>query len=522
MNEKNKDKNEINHLIINDDENLSNNFLLNKKSFREDVIPNENNEKNSDNDKKENEEFEEKNDEDNADDECEENNDDESGDEENHIILSIFKGIKGKEKWYAKKKNVPPSTNELDKNIISEVMKEKMNSEVITMLELKETFISPFSNNYIGIKELSNGYFFILFDNIFYIIEPTTLKKLNNNESLQKYFSIGSIFISYFEQINDELIGIVALDFLLIVKYDNKEVTFFQEIPTKATIFKSFPSENLIIINEFIHNNEKKLNILYYYLFDGKTSQYQLQKKEEVDFSKFGQEIIEFCNNFSYISNVKKLKNGKMILFTFSTILLEEKQKFDDLDRSFYERECGIILDIYFYENKELSLIYRKKCKQNFIYDDDISDSYDFQRIPQIWSDRNIRINEEEKQICFFIPNLNKDYMVIYDPKKIKHRTFENSDELKYNYYYDENSKLYFLEKSNGLNAQYFSIYDSGKLINNIYLPYFFSDIIPTKKGFLFGVIRNARTDYNFYSHLGRYAPSKTILTNLCLLKYTI
>lgn len=242
MNEKNKDKNVINNIIINDDENLSNNFSLNKKSFREDIIPNENNEKNSDNDKKENEEFEEKNDEDNADDECEENNDDESGNEENHIILSIFKGIKGKEKWYAKKKNVPPPNNELDKNIISEVMKEKMNSEVITMLELKETFISPFSNNYIGIKELSNGYFFILFDNIFYIIEPTTLKKLNNNESLQKYFSIGSIFISYFEQINDELIGIVALDFLLIVKYDNKEVTFFQEIPIKATIFKSFPS----------------------------------------------------------------------------------------------------------------------------------------------------------------------------------------------------------------------------------------------------------------------------------------
>ena len=57
MNEKNKDKNEINNIIINDDENLSNNFLLNKKSFREDVIPNENNEKNSDNDKKEKEEF---------------------------------------------------------------------------------------------------------------------------------------------------------------------------------------------------------------------------------------------------------------------------------------------------------------------------------------------------------------------------------------------------------------------------------------------------------------------------------
>ena len=37
MNEKNKDKNEINKIIINDDENLSNNFLLNKKSFREDI-----------------------------------------------------------------------------------------------------------------------------------------------------------------------------------------------------------------------------------------------------------------------------------------------------------------------------------------------------------------------------------------------------------------------------------------------------------------------------------------------------
>ena len=105
---------------------------------------------------------------------------------------------------------------------------------------------------------------------------------------------------------------------------------------------------------------------------------------------------MEFCNNFNYISNIKKLKNGKMILFTFSTLLFEEEEKFDDLNRSFYERECGIILDIYLYENKELSLIFRKKYEQSFIYDDDISDSYDYNRIPQIWSDRNIRINEED------------------------------------------------------------------------------------------------------------------------------
>ena len=148
---------------------------------------------------------------------------------------------------------------------------------------------------------MSNDYFFILFDNIFYCISSTKFKILNNNKSLQKYLEKENILFLDFEQINDEF-------FLLIVKYDKNEVTLFQEISIKPTIIKSFPSENLIIITDYIHEKEKDLNILNYYVYDEKKSQYQFQKKEEIDFSQFGEELKNFCCFFNFIGNIKKWK----------------------------------------------------------------------------------------------------------------------------------------------------------------------------------------------------------------------
>ena len=67
------------------------------------------------------------------------------------------------------------------------------------------------------------------------------------------------------------------------------------------------------------------------------------------------------------------------------------------------------------------------------------------------------------------------------------------------------------------------SIFDSDKLfIKSIFLPYYFSEIIYLKKRYLLGVIKNTLTVYSFYRHLGRYAPSKSVHTNVCLIKYSL
>ena len=506
--------------------NDKNKILLNKKTYREDIK--ENNEKEEKNNS-ENEEIEEpeeksnKNDEKdseiNEDVEGEENNDDESGDE--GFLINLFKGLKGKEKWYCKKENVPKPKYELDKNNLPEKLNEQVNSEVVTMLQLKETFNSPFDNNYIDIKELSNDYFFILFDNIFYCIGSKKFNILNNNESLQKYFGKENILFSDFQQINDELIGIISSKFLLIVKYNKNELSFFQEISIEPSIIKSFPSENLIIITEYVHEKEKDVNILNYYAYDEKKSQFQFQKKEEIDFSKFGEEIKQFCCYFNLIGNIKKLKNGKILFFTISTILFEEKQNFEFLVGSFYERDCEIFLNIYSYENKELSLIYKNNYFQHYVYNY-VNKNFFFDNTLKFWNDRNIRLNEENKEIHFFIQYLYRDIQVNYETKERKRKQFEES-ELTMNYIYDDKAKLYFIERNNGMDEQMISIFDSDRLfIKNIFLPYYFSDIIYLKKGYLLGVIKNTLTVYSFYCHLGRYAPSKSVHTNLCLIKYSI
>ena len=84
-------------------------------------------------------------------------------------------------------------------------------------------------------------------------------KILNLNESIKKYSGF-----KFFEEINNELIGTTANNFVLIVQINNKEVKFFQEIEIKAGMLKSFPNENLIIINEY--EEEKWINLLNYYM----------------------------------------------------------------------------------------------------------------------------------------------------------------------------------------------------------------------------------------------------------------
>ena len=216
-----------------------------------------------------------------------------------------------------------------------------------------------------------------------------------------------------------------------------------------------------------------------------------------------------------------KFKNGKIILFTVSTILGEENQNFDDLYRSFYERDVEILLNIYFYENKELSVIFKKNYVKHFIYDEDFLDSDYTEKILDFWNDKNIRINEVDKTICFFIPDLYKYFLVNFETQKVNRIKFQNMN-CKINYFYDKKSKFYFMIKIIDSKFQLICIYDFNKPLKNIYLPYYFSQIFPTKKGYLLGVVQNTLTVYSFYHHLGRYAPSQTIHTTLCLLKYSI
>ena len=93
---------------------------------------------------------------------------------------------------------------------------------------------------------------------------------------------------------------------------------------------RSFPSENLIVINEYINEKDKKLNILHYYTYD-KYLKFELKTREEINFQLLlKEEKIENVENyelFYWITNIKKFKNGKLYLFSLSSIW-RRKRKF--------------------------------------------------------------------------------------------------------------------------------------------------------------------------------------------------
>ena len=493
-NNNNKNKNSSNKKNIFDD------ILLNKKTNRKNIDSDKKNEENNI-ESRENEEEEE---------------------EDNNTISNICEELEGKEEklLHKKKENIPKPKYELAKNVLAQTLNEEINTEVITMLKLKETFRSPCLNNYIDIQELNDDYFFILFDDIFYCININTFKILKNNESLQKYIGNENKIFNYFGRITDNLIGIISSDLLLIVKYDNNEVTLFQEISIKASIFKSFPSENLILINEAINKKDKKYNMLHYYTYNEKNSKYELQKKEEIDFTKFGEKLSKICQYFNRIGNIKKLKNGAIVFFTISIAAFNEQRNIDKLCRSFYESDGHIFLSIYFYENKELSLIYQKEYSERFIYGQNISES-NLDETLEIWNDKNIIINEEDTKICFFIPSLYKYMKINYETKENKCQKFQPG-EMTMNYFYDDKSESYFNILSDGCEAQLIAVLDSKKNEKRLFLPFYFSKIIPVKKGYILGVIQNTLTEYSYHPFFEDYTPNRSVHTNVCLLKYSI
>ena len=401
-------------------------------------------------------------------------------------------------------------------------MEVKCNSEIISKLDLDEQFIYFSYNKYRGIKELSNGNFILLFENIFYYINSKTFRVLNIGESLKKYFCENTSF-SYIEEINEQLVGIISNNYVLIVQINNKEAKLFQEITIKANILKSFKSENLIIINEYIEEKEKNLNILHYYTYD-KNLKYQLKAKEEINFKKFANTEIAYYNLFNYITNIKKFKNGKIYLFTLSSIPFEENQNFDSLYRSFYERDCILFLNIYLYENKELTEIYNRKYKKHFIYSNNFYES-NFNDFLKIWYDENLLIDEKSNKIAFISVHLSRLIIVDIQEKKAKRIKIDIED-FKSSFYDKKSNLWYFVQANEDFQIQRIILYklseESLYLIKIIHLPYYFNDICITKKGYLLGVAKNTLTIYSFYQHLERYAPTRIIQTSLCLLNISI
>ena len=136
-------------------------------------------------------------------------------------------------------KNKPKTTIKLLENQLFKTDL-RANSEIITILHFNNF------SSYKTIKELKNGNFLLLFEDALYYISSKTFKQLEVDKSLNKYFNER---FSYFEEINEELIGIISKNFVLIVQFNKTELKFVQEIKIKAKMLQSFPSENLIVIN---------------------------------------------------------------------------------------------------------------------------------------------------------------------------------------------------------------------------------------------------------------------------------
>ena len=81
--------------------------------------------------------------------------------------------LKGKEKWYCKKENVPKPKSRMIKNRLCKLAKVNYISEIILKLDLNENMF-----RFIDFKELTNGNFILLFENRFYYINSRTFKKI--------------------------------------------------------------------------------------------------------------------------------------------------------------------------------------------------------------------------------------------------------------------------------------------------------------------------------------------------------
>ena len=288
-------------------------------------------------------------------------------------------------------------------------------------------------------------------------------------------------------------------------------------------MLQSFPSENLIVINEYINEKDKKLNILYYYTYD-KNLKFEFKTKEEINFQHLlKEENIENIENYELvycITNIKKFKNGKLYLFSLSTIYLEEKRNFDEMGYSFYEDDYNITLNIYLYENKQLTEIYKNNYIKSFYYYEDINES-DYVEFINIWNDENLIIFEKDEKILFLDGNLNCIIIVNIATKKLK--TIKYNLEYKCKFLiYNKKSNTYYLLLNIDNNIQTFQSFQlsQDKQVNKktFAFPFYFSNFLITKNGYLLGMVKRIFKYYNYSPFFQKYIPQTISFPSLCLI----
>ena len=505
-----------NILNENDPSLFKNDNLLGKKTSLSKRDKDDEKEVNEENNDEENEENDDEDNEENNDEENEENNDEENG-EEKIGLFGILKLLHDNEKMYHKNKNGPKPTPKLPNNYYIKRHKERCNTEIISLMNLYDFFMF-----FIDIKELKNGNYFLLFKNSFYYINSKTLQFLTIDESLDNYVSKSSF--KSFVEINKELIGIIANNFVLIVQYNNKKIKFYQEIEIKANILTSFPSDNLIILNEYKNDqNGNKINTLYYYIYD-ENLKFKLQTTDEIK----NEEKVDDYDLFNYIANIKKLNDDTLILFTQSTIPHEETQGIDANYMSFYERDYDLFLKIFLFDrkNKKLTNIYEFQFLEHCAYSDSGSvdeNESEYGDFLNIWKDENMH-KKNDNEIIFYIFNLSLIVIFNVETHKSKAYLFDGLKSAK-NFFYDKNKDLYYIVKRDAYTSKHKILVYNIDTINNkinfiniIYFPFYFNYVFRNKKGNYLGVAQRSKLFNELYPKTNIYAPIYDIFTTLCLL----
>ena len=506
-------------MISNDNKNDKNsikddneNILINKKRLFEDenVLFEDNKKyKISKNDKEENV-IE-------SDDKKEKNNEENDESDEEKLDINIKEEIE-KDEINCEEKNKPKTTEMmLDNNYIIR-HKERLNTELINTMYLKDLY-----DDYYSIVELNNGNIFMILRHKFYYFDFKSYKQLKIDESLTKYFSAAITFL-YSEVVNDELIGIITEEFVLIIQYNKNEVKFFQIIEIKAKFLGSFDSGNLIIFNERNKEEDKK-NILHYYIYDEKLK-YKFESKEEIKFDDINKdENIDDYELYNSIANIKKLDDTTYIFFTQSSIPHEEVENKDANSMSFYERDYDLTLKIYLYENKtkKLNKIYEFSYKLHCIYSDPFfPENSEYSYFLKTWNNENIYINEND-EIIFFLLNCSIFEKVNIKSNDLSKSTLFNKMKNVKSFFYDKKTNLFYIEKADDITFRHqilvYEDKDKINLINKIYSPYFLVDCLRTKSGKILGVTLNTVTYYEYSYLWGDYVPTKRDYLCLCSLK---
>ena len=451
-----------------------------------------------------------------SDDKKEKNNEANDESDEEKLDINIKEEIE-KDEINCEEKNKPKTTEMmLDNNYIIR-HKERLNTELINTMYLKDLYY-----DYYSIVELNNGNIFMILRHKLYYFDFKYYKQLKIDESLTKYFSVAITFL-YSEVINEELIGIITEEFVLIIQYNKNEVKFFQIIEIKAKFLGSFDSGNLIIFNE--RNKENKNNILHYYIYDEKLK-YKFESKEEIKFDDINKdENIDDYELYNYIANIKKLDDTTYIFFTQSSIPHEEVENIDANNMSFYERDYDLTLKIYLYENKtkKLNKIYEFSYKLHCIYSDPFfPENSEYCYFLKTWNNENIYINEND-EIIFFLLNCSILEKVNIKSNDLSKSTLFNKMKNVKSFFYDKKTNLFYIEKAdeNTLRHQILVYEDKDKinLINRIYSPYFLVDWLRTKSGMILGVTLNKVTYYEYSYLWGDYVPIEREYICLCSLK---